>query len=154
MVCQLSDVADSLAKTMHRHMAREEAGKSAAHRTPLCTALLVVAAPAACCTMVQCISTLCPCMAACRINLLVAIWLLVPPCDDPPLPPCPADVLPVLMRSVCMAQQRHMVWRILRAMPLRLLERVMPWVAGARCALVCGRCAVRCVCVGSAGRRS
>ena len=34
------------------------------------------------------------------------------------------------MRSVCMAQQRHMVWRILRAMPLRLLERVMPWVAG------------------------
>ena len=34
------------------------------------------------------------------------------------------------MRGVCMAQQRHMVWRILRAMPLRLLERVMPWVAG------------------------
>jgi hypothetical protein len=26
LVCQLSDVADSLAKTMHRHMAREEAG--------------------------------------------------------------------------------------------------------------------------------
>ena len=34
------------------------------------------------------------------------------------------------MRSLCQAQQRHMVWRILRAMPLRLLERVMPWVAG------------------------
>ena len=45
-------------------------------------------------------------------------------------PPVPADVLPVLMRSLCMAQQRHMVWAILRAMPLRLLERVMPWVAG------------------------
>ncbi|EFN52596.1 hypothetical protein CHLNCDRAFT_138627 [Chlorella variabilis] len=65
LVCQLSEVADSLAKTMHRHMAREE-----------------------------------------------------------------AEVLPILTRSVCMAQQRHMVWRILRAMPLRLLERVMPWVAG------------------------
>jgi zinc finger-like protein len=39
-------------------------------------------------------------------------------------------VLPLLMRTLCMAQQRHMVWRILRAMPLRLLERVMPWVAG------------------------
>jgi zinc finger-like protein len=41
-----------------------------------------------------------------------------------------ADVLPVLMRSLCAAEQRHMVWRLLRAMPLRLLERVMPWVAG------------------------
>ena len=39
-------------------------------------------------------------------------------------------MLPVLMRSLCMAQQRQMVWAILRAMPLRLLERVMPWVAG------------------------
>jgi hypothetical protein len=34
------------------------------------------------------------------------------------------------MRTLCAAEQRHMVWRILRAMPLRLLERVMPWVAG------------------------
>jgi zinc finger-like protein len=41
-----------------------------------------------------------------------------------------SDVLPVLMRSLCAAEQRHMVWRLLRAMPLRLLERVMPWVAG------------------------
>lgn len=41
-----------------------------------------------------------------------------------------SDVLPVLMRSLCAAEQRHMVWRILCAMPLRLLERVMPWVAG------------------------
>lgn len=65
LVCQLSSVADSLAKAMHRHMAREE-----------------------------------------------------------------AEVLPVLMRTLCAAEQRHMVWRILRAMPLRLLERVMPWVAG------------------------
>ncbi|KAL4436350.1 hypothetical protein ABPG77_009912 [Micractinium sp. CCAP 211/92] len=65
LVCQLSTVADSLAKTMHRHMAREE-----------------------------------------------------------------AEVLPLLMRTLCAAEQRHMVWRILRAMPLRLLERVMPWVAG------------------------
>jgi zinc finger-like protein len=43
-----------------------------------------------------------------------------------------SEVLPVLMRSLCMAEQRDMVWRILRAMPLRLLERVMPWVAGGR----------------------
>ena len=41
-----------------------------------------------------------------------------------------AEVLPLLSRSLCHAEQRHMIWRILRAMPLRLLERVMPWVAG------------------------
>ena len=41
-----------------------------------------------------------------------------------------SEVLPVLMRTLCAAEQRHMVWRILLAMPLRLLERVMPWVAG------------------------
>lgn len=41
-----------------------------------------------------------------------------------------SEVLPVLMRTLCPAEQRHMVWRILLAMPLRLLERVMPWVAG------------------------
>jgi len=41
-----------------------------------------------------------------------------------------SEVLPVLMKSLCAAEQRHMVWRIMRAMPLRLLERVMPWVAG------------------------
>lgn len=40
------------------------------------------------------------------------------------------EVLPPLMRSLCVAEQRHMVWRLVRAMPLRLLERVMPWVAG------------------------
>jgi zinc finger protein-like protein len=40
-----------------------------------------------------------------------------------------SDVLPILMTSLCRAQQRHMVWHILMAMPLRLLERVMPWVA-------------------------
>jgi zinc finger-like protein len=40
------------------------------------------------------------------------------------------EVLPPLMRSLCLAEQRHMVWRLVRAMPLRLLERVMPWVAG------------------------
>ena len=40
-----------------------------------------------------------------------------------------SDVLPILITSLCRAQQRHMVWHILMAMPLRLLERVMPWVA-------------------------
>eukprot|EP00887_Chlorella_sp_A99_P004372 scaffold15.g4372.t1 len=40
------------------------------------------------------------------------------------------EVLPVLMRGLCVAEQRRMVWQVLRAMPLRLLERVMPWVAG------------------------
>jgi hypothetical protein len=34
---------------------------------------------------------------------------------------------------LCAEQQRDMVWRTLRAMPLRLLERVLPWLAGARC---------------------
>ncbi len=42
-----------------------------------------------------------------------------------------AEVLPLLSRSLCFPEQRRMIWRILRAMPLRLLERVMPWVAGA-----------------------
>lgn len=39
------------------------------------------------------------------------------------------DVLPVLMRSLCKAEQRHMAWRLLRAMPLRLLKQFIPWVA-------------------------
>ena len=41
-----------------------------------------------------------------------------------------SEVLPPLMKSLCLPEQRHMVWRLVRAMPLRLLERVMPWVAG------------------------
>lgn len=41
------------------------------------------------------------------------------------------EVLPLLEAHLCAAEQRAMVWRTLRAMPLRLLERVMPWVAGA-----------------------
>lgn len=41
-----------------------------------------------------------------------------------------AEVFPLLEASLCAAQQRAMVWRTLRAMPLRLLERVMPWVTG------------------------
>eukprot|EP00891_Asterochloris_glomerata_P008539 jgi/Astpho2/8539/Aster-05573 len=40
-----------------------------------------------------------------------------------------ADVLPLLEKHLCAAEQRAMVWRTLRGMPLRLLERVMPWVA-------------------------
>lgn len=47
-----------------------------------------------------------------------------------------SEVLPLLMRRLCFPEQRHMIWRILRAMPLRLLERVMPWVAGESQALV------------------
>ena len=45
-----------------------------------------------------------------------------------------ADVLPLLEKHLCAAEQRAMVWRTLRGMPLRLLERVMPWVAGMRLA--------------------
>jgi len=37
-----------------------------------------------------------------------------------------ADVFPLLARHLCATQQRVMVWRTLRAMPLRLLEQVMP----------------------------
>ena len=43
-----------------------------------------------------------------------------------------ADVLPLLQERLCASQQRDMVWRTLCAMPLRLLERVLPWLAGAR----------------------
>ena len=41
-----------------------------------------------------------------------------------------ADVLPLLEARLCTEQQRNMVWRTLQAMPLRLLERVLPWLAG------------------------
>lgn len=40
------------------------------------------------------------------------------------------EVLPLLQAHLCVAEQRSMVWRMLRAMPLRLLQRVMPVVAG------------------------
>ena len=40
------------------------------------------------------------------------------------------EVLPLLQAHLCDAEQRSMVWRMLRAMPLRLLTRVMPVVAG------------------------
>ena len=39
-------------------------------------------------------------------------------------------MLPLLEARLCTRQQRDMVWRTLRAMPLRLLERVLPWLAG------------------------
>ncbi|GIL45357.1 hypothetical protein Vafri_2604 [Volvox africanus] len=38
------------------------------------------------------------------------------------------DVFPLLEAHLCEAQQRVLVYRTIRAMPLRLLERVMPWV--------------------------
>ena len=38
------------------------------------------------------------------------------------------DILPLLMTELCAAEQRYLAWRVLCAMPLRLLERVMPWV--------------------------
>jgi len=40
-----------------------------------------------------------------------------------------ADVLPVLEARLCRQGQRSLVWGTLRAMPLRLLERVAPWLA-------------------------
>jgi hypothetical protein len=43
-----------------------------------------------------------------------------------------AAVLPLLAAGLCTHEQRAMVWRTLRAMPLRLLERMLPWLAGAR----------------------
>ena len=43
------------------------------------------------------------------------------------------EVLPLLEAHLSSAEQRAMVWRMLRAMPLRLLQRVMPVVAGALC---------------------
>eukprot|EP00879_Flechtneria_rotunda_P008507 GHRR01008912.1.p1 GENE.GHRR01008912.1~~GHRR01008912.1.p1 ORF type:complete len:1552 (+),score=616.00 GHRR01008912.1:172-4827(+) len=38
------------------------------------------------------------------------------------------EVLPLLAASLGPAEQRGMVWHTLRAMPLRLLERVLPWL--------------------------
>ena len=39
------------------------------------------------------------------------------------------DVFPILMKKLCPAEQRYIVWRLMQAMPLRLLERFMPWIA-------------------------
>ena len=39
------------------------------------------------------------------------------------------DVLPILMKTLCQAEQRHIVWKSVQAMPLRLLERFMPWIS-------------------------
>ena len=43
------------------------------------------------------------------------------------------SVLPLLEAYMCVAEQRAVVWRTLRTMPLRLLERMLPWVAGESC---------------------
>ncbi|GFH29544.1 uncharacterized protein HaLaN_28224, partial [Haematococcus lacustris] len=38
------------------------------------------------------------------------------------------ELFPLLARHLCASQQRAMLWHTLHAMPLRLLERLMPWV--------------------------
>eukprot|EP00889_Picochlorum_renovo_P002701 jgi/Picre1/29731/NNA_005114.t1 len=40
-----------------------------------------------------------------------------------------SDIFPALMERLCPAEQRYIVWRLVQAMPLRLLERFMPWIA-------------------------
>ena len=40
-----------------------------------------------------------------------------------------SDVFPTLMKILCPVEQRRMVWKLVQAMPLRLLERFMPWIA-------------------------
>ena len=40
------------------------------------------------------------------------------------------QVLPILEEGFGHREQREMVWHTLREMPLRLLERVLPWLAG------------------------
>lgn len=39
------------------------------------------------------------------------------------------EVFPILMQKLCPAEQRYIVWELIQAMPLRLLERFMPWIA-------------------------
>ena len=39
-----------------------------------------------------------------------------------------SDVFPTLMKILCPVEQRRMVWKLVQAMPLRLLERFMPWI--------------------------
>eukprot|EP00803_Ostreobium_quekettii_P008044 evm.model.scf_323EXC.4 EVM.evm.TU.scf_323EXC.4 scf_323EXC:18158-30601(+) len=41
-----------------------------------------------------------------------------------------AEVLPLLQENLCFAEQCIIVWQTVRMMPLRLLERVMPWLMG------------------------
>jgi len=40
------------------------------------------------------------------------------------------ELFPLLEKELCHTQQRALLWRTLRAMPLRLLEKVMPWIVG------------------------
>ena len=61
------------------------------------------------------------------------------------------EVLPLLEAHLCAAEQRAMVWRTLRAMPLRLLERVMPWVAGTFLLSCCLSVIKACLCSVSVG---
>lgn len=39
------------------------------------------------------------------------------------------EVFPVLMKHLRLSEQRYIVWELVQAMPLRLLERFMPWIA-------------------------
>ena len=39
------------------------------------------------------------------------------------------DVLPALRKHLTRGEKHAMVWKSLQALPLRLLERIMPWVA-------------------------
>jgi zinc finger-like protein len=39
------------------------------------------------------------------------------------------ELLPVLAKLCPVNEQRLIVWNTIRAMPLRLLERVLPWVS-------------------------
>ncbi|GAX84312.1 hypothetical protein CEUSTIGMA_g11734.t1 [Chlamydomonas eustigma] len=39
------------------------------------------------------------------------------------------ELFPLLEKNLCEAQQCSILWMTLRAMPLRLLEKVMPWIA-------------------------
>ena len=40
-----------------------------------------------------------------------------------------SEAFPMLMKILCPVEQRRMVWKLVQAMPLRLLERFMPWIA-------------------------
>jgi zinc finger protein-like protein len=39
------------------------------------------------------------------------------------------DVLPALRKQLSRAEKHTVVWKSLQALPLRLLERILPWVA-------------------------
>ena len=121
---ELVAAADRLATFSDHHMTREEVRRQYCYRVfndmptagqqAWCVLVPHWTLPSAC-TEQRSAATASGCSSQVKLRLRAA---------------CQVAVLPLLEARMCVAEQRAVVWRTLRAMPLRLLERMLPWVAG------------------------